>query len=373
MTGAENTAPQLKPQVMIVDDNVVNLQVARKALNEIYTTIPVTSGEMALNLMKKGLPSLILLDIDMPGMDGFDTLRHIKSNEATQHIPVIFLTAIDDNVSELESLQLGAVDYITKPFSIPLLIQRVNLHIELIAQKRELQHYNDNLMQLVSEKTETIEELQHAIIRALSELIECRDGLTGGHVARTQKYLRVMIDGLIRSGHYADEIEGVDLNVWVESAQLHDIGKVGTPDNILRKPGKLTVEEFDVIKSHPKIGESAIKSAMEMTSAKSFLSSAATVAISHHEKWDGNGYPYGLKEVEIPLVGRLMAVADVYDALVSERPYKQAFTHETAVEIIVEESGKHFDPKLVEVFLQCEHRFKWPVEKVEMELDLMQV
>ena len=357
MNVTQNPSAETKPQVMVVDDNVVNLQVARKALNEIYNIIPVTSGEMALNVMKKGLPSLILLDIDMPGMDGFETIRHIKSDEATSNIPVIFLTALNDGSSELEGLQLGAVDYITKPFSIPLLIQRVNLHIALIAQKKELQNYNDNLMKLVSEKTKTIEELQHAIIRTLSDLIDCRDGLTGGHVARTQKYLGVLIGGLVLSGHYADELEGVDLNVWVESAQLHDIGKVGTPDSILQKPGRLTVEEFDVIKSHPLIGESALIGAMEMTNTKDFLRLAATIAVSHHERWDGTGYPYGLKGLEIPLAGRLMAIADVYDALVSDRPYKKAFSHEIAVDIIIGEAGTHFDPVLIEVFKECSHQF----------------
>ena len=357
MAETQNISMGAKPHVMVVDDNVVNLQVARKALSEIYTIIPVTSGKTALTLIEKGLPSLILLDIDMPEMDGFETIRHLKSNDATRHIPVIFLTALTDGGSELEGLQLGAVDYITKPFSIPLLIQRVSLHIALIEQKQELQNYNDNLMELVSEKTKTIEELQHAIIHALSDLIECRDGLTGGHVARTQKYLSAMTDGLALSGYYADEIKGVDLNIWVESAQLHDIGKVGTPDDILRKPGKLTSAEFDVIKNHPIIGENAIKGAMEMTSAKEFLKHAAVVAISHHEKWDGSGYPYGLKGEEIPLLGRLMAIADVYDALVSERPYKQAYSHEKAVEIIVGDSGKHFDPVLVEVFKMNSHRF----------------
>ena len=347
-----------KSKVMIVDDNIVNLQVARKALSDIYSIIPVTSGQAAIDHLAKALPSLILLDINMPEMDGFETIRRIKENENTREIPVIFLTALDDNVSELEGLRLGAVDYITKPFSIPLLVQRVNLHIELIKQKKDLQNYNDNLMNMVKDKTKTIEELQHAIIHALSDLIECRDDLTGGHVSRTQKYLQIMIDGLVQSGSYSEEIKNADLNIWVESAQLHDIGKVGTPDNILKKPGRLTPEEFEVIKSHPLIGEKALKGAMEMTSAKDFLRYAAIIAVSHHEKWNGTGYPYGLKGEEIPLAGRLMAIADVYDALVSERPYKKGFPHETAVEIIVKDSGKHFDPVLVEVFQKCSSRFK---------------
>ena len=358
MIEKQDASLKTKPQVMVVDDNVVNLQVARKALSEIYTIVPVTSGKMALTLLEKGLPSLILLDIDMPDMDGFETIRHIKSNPATESIPVIFLTALTDSGSELEGLQLGAVDYITKPFSIPLLIQRVNLHIAMLEQQIALQNYNDNLTEMVKEKTKTIEELQHAIIHALGDLIECRDGLTGGHVARTQQYMQALTDGLVASGNYADIIKDADLSIWVESAPLHDIGKVGIPDIILGKPGKLTENEFDIIKSHPLIGESALKGAMEMTSAKEFLSHAAIVAVSHHEKWDGSGYPYGLKGEDIPLIGRMMAIVDVYDALVSERPYKKAFSHEIAVEIIVGDAGKHFDPILVDVFKANAHHFE---------------
>ena len=358
MDDKQGTSVKPKPPVMIVDDNVVNLQVARKALSEVYTIIPATSGKTALALLEKGMPSLILLDINMPEMDGFETIRHIKKNEATKHIPVIFLTGLDDTGSELEGFRLGAVDYITKPFSIPLLIQRVDLHIALIEQKKELEHYNENLMSMVKEKTNTIEELQHAVIYALSDLIERRDGLTGGHVTRTQKYLRTLANGLVESGEYANELEGVDMDLWVESAQLHDIGKVGIPDNILKKPARLTTEEFDVIKMHPLIGEQALTTALEMTSAKDFLSHAAVVAATHHERWDGSGYPVGLKETKIPLIGRLMAIADVYDALVSERPYKSAFSHEAAVEIIIAESGKHFDPVLVNVFKDRAHLFR---------------
>ena len=347
-----------KYQVMVVDDSIVNLQIAKKALGDVYNIIPVTSGKMALSLLTKRMPSLILLDIDMPEMNGFETLKHIKSNEATRHIPVIFLTAMIDSGSELEGLRLGAVDYVTKPFSIPLLIQRVDLHIALIEQKRELQNYNDNLMQMVDEKTKTIEELQYAIIHVLGELIECRDGLTGGHVARTQKYLKTLTEGLRLSSYYEDELRDIDIKLWVESAQLHDVGKVGIPDYILKKQSKLTAEEFDVIKTHPLIGEKAIRGAMEMTSAKDFLNYAAAVAISHHERWDGTGYPYKLKGLEIPLIGRLMAIADVYDALISERPYKKAFSHETAVDIIIRESGTHFDPVIVGVFKVYSHCFE---------------
>ena len=352
-----NVSLKPKPKVMVVDDSATNLTMAKNALSGVYNVLPVISGEMALKLMAKSMPSLILLDIGMPGMDGFETIKRIKSDEAINHIPVIFLTAMDDSVSELEGLQLGAVDYIKKPFSIPLLIQRVDLHISLIEQKKELQKYNENLAEMVKAKTKTIEELQHAIIHALSDLIECRDGLTGGHVARTQRYLKLLCDGLPQNPLFDEELAGCDIDLMIESAQLHDIGKVGIPDDILKKPGRLTPEEFAIIKEHPIIGANALKGAMDMTSDKDFLSYAAIVAISHHEKWDGTGYPYGLKGKEIPLIGRLMAIADVYDALVAERPYKSAFSHDTAVDIILQEAGKHFDPLLIEVFKQQEALF----------------
>lgn len=346
-----------KLRIMVVDDNITNLTVAKKALEDTYNVIPVPSGKKAIDLLTRVQPALILLDIDMPEMDGFETIKIMKCNDKTKDIPVIFLTAKDDGGSEIEGLKLGAVDYITKPFSIPLLLQRVELHIALVVQKRELQNYNENLTKMVKEQTEIISELQQAILHTLSDMIECRDGLTGGHVARTQKYLKIMVYGLMQSNYYKDELKGIDVNLLIESSQLHDIGKIGIPDNILNKPGKLSQDEFDFIKQHTVIGEKAIKGAMRLTRSKEFLNYAAIVAISHHEKWDGTGYPYGLVNKEIPLVGRLMAIADVYDALVSDRPYKKAFSHETAVDIIVGESGKHFDPNLIEIFKNQSEKF----------------
>lgn len=347
-----------KNRIMVVDDNLTNLTVAKKALEGIYSVIPVPSGEKALGLLNKVLPSLILLDIDMPEMDGFETLRHIRENDKAKDIPIIFLTAKGDDGSELEGLKLGAVDYITKPFSIPLLLQRIQLHVELVTQKHALQNYNQNLSDMVREKTEIISELQHAIVQTLIDLIEFRDGLTGGHVTRTQKYLEVLVLGLQESGYYREELSLIDFALLFESAQLHDIGKIAISDVILQKPGRLSSEEFEEIKKHALIGEQAIKRAMEMTRAKEFLNYAAVVAVSHHEWWDGSGYPYGIKYEKIPLCGRLMAVADVYDALVSERPYKSPFSHEKARDIILSESGSHFDPKLIEVFGRVADQFR---------------
>lgn len=364
MDSAQNASSKEKFRIMIVDDNVTNLTVARKALEGVYSVIPVTSGQKAVDLLSKTVPSLILLDIDMPEMDGFETIKLIKATEKTKDIPVIFLTAKDDGGSEIEGLKLGAVDYITKPFSIPLLLQRVQLHIELVAQREKLNNYNKNLSAMVNEQTEIISELQHSIIHALSELIECRDGLTGGHVARTQKYLKILVDGVTQSNCYADDLQDINVDLLIESAQLHDIGKIGIPDAILQKPGRLSQEEFETIKNHTLIGEKAIAGAMEMTRSKEFLNYASIVAVSHHEKWDGSGYPHGLAGRDIPLIGRLMAIADVYDALVSERPYKKALSHQEAVNIIVNESAKHFDPKLIDIFekradLFCEPGFNF--------------
>jgi len=347
-----------KKKIMIVDDNITNLTVAKKALEDLYSVIPVSSGKKALEFLSRTSPSLILLDIEMPDMDGFDTIHIIKANPDTRDIPVIFLTAKDDNGSELEGLKLGAVDYITKPFSIPLLLQRIELHIALVTQKQELANYNRNLSNMVKEQTEIISELQHAIIHTLAELVECRDGTTGGHIVRTRSYFEILLHALENSGSHSEEIIKWDLDLIAESAQLHDIGKVAIADSILRKPGKLTDEEFREIKSHPFVGENAIKSAMLMTKSKEFLSNAAVIAISHHEKWNGTGYPYGLSGENIPLSGRLMAIADVYDALVSQRPYKPAYTHEEAMRIITEDASIHFDPSLVEAFLRVSDQFR---------------
>ena len=356
---AENESQMMndKKKIMIVDDNITNLTVGKKALDSLYSVLPVSSGKKALDFLSKIKPSLILLDIEMPEMDGFETLRMIKANPETRDIPVIFLTAKDDSGSELEGLKLGAVDYITKPFSVPLLLLRIELHIALVMQKQELSNYNENLLDMVKEKTEIISELQHAIIHTLAELVEQRDGTTGGHIFRTQKYFDLLLHAMEKKAEYMEEISEWDLEHLAESAQLHDIGKVAIADSILRKPGRLTDDEFAEIKQHPLVGERAIMGAMNMTRSKEFLSNAAAIAISHHEKWNGSGYPYGLKGDEIPLIGRIMAIVDVYDALVSVRPYKPAFSHEKAVEIISSESGTHFDPKLVEVFMEIHEEF----------------
>jgi len=351
--------------IIMVDDNLSNLTIGTNVLESYYDLITLNSGELLLKVLEKKIPDLILLDVDMPGMNGFDTIKAIKSNKQYSHIPVVFLTAKSDSLSELEGLSLGAIDYIAKPFSPPLLLKRIELHIlvesqkndliekqdELIAQKKELQKFNENLREMVAEKTKTVLELQNTILSTIANLVESRDTNTGSHIERTQSYLRILMNALWKSDDYWDEVSEWDIELFLQSAQLHDVGKISIDDSILRKPGKLTPEEFTMIKEHAEIGKKIIEGIESKTSQHAFLEQARILTMTHHEKWDGSGYPLGLKGEEIPLQGRLMAIADVYDALISDRPYKKAFNHEEAVEIIKKDSGTHFDPGLVEIFL----------------------
>ncbi len=346
-------------KIMVIDDNITNLNIARKALEDLYDVILIPSGEKALSLFTRITPDLILLDVEMPGLNGFDVIKQLKASEPpVSQIPVIFVTAKDDNNSEFEGLNLGAVDYITKPFSFPLLRKRVELHLALIKQQNELYNYSQNLEKMVLEKTKVISDLQFDIIHVLSDMVERRDGSTGGHLLRTQNYLKVLLEAVQFENIYKDELEGIDIDIFTHASQLHDVGKMSIPDSILLKPGKLTKEEFEKMKDHTLIGEEAIKFAVSNMNENRFLEIAAIFAGCHHEKWDGTGYPRNLKEKEIPIEGRLMAIVDVYDALISERPYKEPFSHEKAVGIIIKDKGTHFDPLLVDVFSKISDVFK---------------
>ncbi len=347
-----------KSRIMVIDDSITILKIVRRALEGIYDIYTVSSGEEALPLIPEVKPDLILLDVEMPKQDGFETIKLIKQNDEIKHIPVIFLTAKNDIDFEVEAFGLGAVDYIAKPFATPLLIKRMELHLSMSEHEKMLTSYNQNLQQMVEEKTEIIKELQYAIVYTLADLVEMRDGSTGGHVLRTQHYFKVLLDYLAKHNIYQEELSGIDQRLLLEASQLHDIGKVAIPDSILLKPAKLTEEEFEIMKTHTLIGEKAIIKAMALTKDKEFLNFAAIVTISHHEKWDGSGYPKKLVGESIPLAGRLMAVVDVYDALVSERPYKKKMTHDEAKKIMVNGRGSHFDPVLIDSFLDIEDRFK---------------
>jgi len=330
--------------IFVVDDNNVNLMSADKALSEYYQVFTMPSASAMFGLLEDVKPDLILLDIVMPELNGLDTLKLLKSCSRHAEIPVIFLTSRDDNQTESLGFELGAVDFISKPFSHPVLLNRIKSHL--------------NIEEIIRERTEKLNKLKNSIISVLANMVENRDRTTGSHIERTTRYIRLLLKALIEHRVYFDEIGQWDLELAISSARLHDIGKIAVTDLILNKPGKLTAEEFETIKIHTSEGERIINSIIADTGEEAFLQFAKLFASYHHEKWDGTGYPYGLKGPGIPLQGRIMAIADVYDALVSDRPYKTVYSHADAMDIIRKNSGTHFDPELVAVFLEHEKEFE---------------
>ncbi|MDR0443685.1 MAG: response regulator [Treponema sp.] len=344
--------------VFLVDDSPINLNTGMAVLQGKYTVVTMSSGEKLLRMLEKTIPDLILLDVEMPEMSGYDTIKKIKSNTLTAEIPVIFLTAKSEPENELLGLSLGAVDYIIKPFSPPLLLKRIELHLLLQSQKNELRKFNENLTGMVKERTNDIAQLQNAIILWAAEMVEFRDEETGQHVERVQKYLELLLEAMGKMKPYADEVATWDIEAFLKSAPLHDVGKIKIRDNILLKNSRLTDDEFTNMKLHAQHGKMLLESLQQKVPNHAFLDYAKTLAYSHHEKWDGSGYPEGLKAQEIPLQARMMALADVYDALVSERPYKKAFTHEDAIQIISEGRGIQFDPDLADLFISLSLKIK---------------
>jgi len=354
-----------KKLVILVDDNPANLRIGKNVLAEKYAVATAPSAEKMFSLLENNMPDMILLDIDMPEMNGYEAIKVLKAKNETKDIPVIFLTAKTESDDELTGLTLGAIDYIIKPFQPPLLLKRIEVHLLVEDQKKtlekqtaELKYFNDNLQEMVEEKTQDVLELQDALLKTMAEMVECRDDITGGHIERTQTGVKILLGQIEKSNHYREETKGWDINLLIQSCQLHDVGKISIGDNILKKPGKLNDEEFEEMKKHANFGEQVIERIETMTKKSDFLKYAKIFAASHHEKWDGTGYPRGLKGNDIPLLGRIMAIADVYDALVSNRPYKKAFTHEEAVVIISEGREKHFDPVLVDLFLDASDEFR---------------
>ena len=340
----------LKKKVILVEDNITNLLAGKNALVDLYDVYTAPSGKAFFGLLEHARPDLVLLDIEMPEMDGYEVLQILKANAGTADIPVIFLTAKDEVVNELEGLSLGAVDYITKPFSPPLLRKRVEMHLLMREQQRELEQYNFSLQQMVEGKTKTIVALQNAVVNLLSVMVEYRDDQSGGHISRTRRYLAILMEEMTRKGVYRDELVTWDQDLVVLASALHDAGKLAIPDNILLKPGPLDAGELAIMKKHPEYGGEIIERVEHDPIDRAFIAHAKVMATTHHEKWDGSGYPLGLAGTEIPLQGRLMALADVYDALLFRRPYKGPIPHEDALEIIRRGSGSAFEPVLVEMF-----------------------
>jgi len=355
-----NTLPNTtKPTILVVDDTTDNLTLIVGLLRDDYTVRLANNGEKALKIAAASPPpDLILLDIMMPGMDGYEVCQYLKANRHTREIPVIFLTARAEVEDERRGLTLGAVDYITKPLSPPILMARVKTHLALKALADVLRSRNDDLECQVAARTAEIEAVQDVTIHAMASLAETRDTDTGNHLRRTQNYVKALAEHLRNHPRFISYLTNHNINVLYKSAPLHDIGKVGIPDRILLKPGKLDFAEFEIMKTHTTLGHDAIDHAgMSLGVDVAFLSVAKEIALSHQEKWDGSGYPEGLSGDAIPISARLMALADVYDALISRRVYKEPMTHTQASTIILSGRGRHFDPDIVDAFVTIQDEF----------------
>ena len=354
-----------KPTVLIVDDTPENLTVMNGLLREHYRTKIANSGARALQIAADNPhPDLILLDIMMPGMDGYEVCRRLKRDPRLAAVPVIFLTAKAEIKDEQAGFNAGGVDYITKPISPPIVLARVSTHLKLKAASDFLKDKNAFLETEVQRRTREVQLIQDVTIMAMASLAETRDNETGNHIRRTQNYVLALAKKLKSHRRFSAALDDQTIEMLYKSAPLHDIGKVGIPDAILLKPGKLTAEEFEIIKTHTTIGRDTIAAAEKLIDGPStFLRLAREIAHYHQEKWDGSGYPEGLRGDAIPVSARLMALADVYDALISKRVYKPPFPHEKAVAIITEGSGRHFDPDVVEAFLMIEGQFRSIAER----------
>ena len=346
-----------RQKIMLVDDSKVSLTIGKNILEKSYDVFALPSAGKMFDFLKHVTPDLILLDIEMPGINGYDAITILKGDQQYADIPVIFVTAKSSESDEYDGLALGAIDYITKPFSAVLLLKRIENHLTTQRQKAKLLDYNENLLKMVKEKTMQVFGLQNAIIATVADLVEFRDNTTGLHVNRTQKYLEAIIVKLIEDGVYKEEMLTWDLDIIVPSAQLHDVGKISISDTILNKPGRLTYEEQKIMQTHVQKGVEAIEKMERYGYFVDFLGHAKIIAGTHHEKWDGSGYPQGLKGRDIPLAGRIMAIADVYDALITVRPYKEAYSKEKSAKIIIEGAGTHFDPILIKTFEKLSDKF----------------
>jgi putative two-component system response regulator len=348
-----------KPTILVVDDTPDNLTLMSSLLKDDYRVRVANNGEKALKLAAmEEPPALILLDIMMPEMDGYEVCRRLKADERTRDIPVIFLTAKAEVEDEAMGLKLGAVDYITKPICPPIVLARVQTHLTLKASADFLRDKNAYLEAEVGKRTREVAAIQDVTIMAMASLAEARDNETGNHIRRTQLYVEALAQHLQGHPRFAEFLSDQNIKVLYKSAPLHDIGKVGIPDHILLKPGKLTEEEFEIMKTHTTIGRDAIAKAGHLLDTEGgFLRIAMEIAYSHQEKWDGSGYPEGLSGDDIPISARLMALADVYDALISRRVYKAPMSHEAASEIIHRGKGSHFDPDVVDAFFDLQDKF----------------
>jgi putative two-component system response regulator len=350
-----------KAIILVVDDTPDNLTLMSGLLKDNYLVKVANSGARALKIAQSETPpDLILLDIMMPEMDGYEVCRLLKADNKTRDIPIIFLTAKTEVIDETLGFELGASDYITKPISPPIVLARVETHLAVKRMQDFLKDKNTYLASEVNKRTAEVMAIQDVTINAMASLAETRDNETGNHIRRTQHYVKVLAEKVRfnpRFAHFLNNDKTIEL--LFKSAPLHDIGKVGIPDRILLKPGRFEPEEFEIMKTHTTLGRDAILQAeKDLGVEMPFLKYAKEIAYSHQEKWDGSGYPEGLSGDDIPISARLMAVADVYDALISRRVYKAPMPHEKAVEIIKQGKGTHFDPDMADAFLELQDEFK---------------
>ena len=346
--------------ILVVDDTPENLNLMYELLRDYYRVKIAGTGEKALAIAAVDPPpDLILLDVMMPGMDGHEVCRRLKRDPRVRNIPVVFLTAKAEVEDERAGLALGAVDYITKPISPPIVLARVQTHLKLKSATDFLRDKAAFLEQEVNTRTREVALIQDVTIISMASLAETRDADTGNHIRRTQHYVRLLAERLRSHPRFAAELDDTRIALLFKLAPLHDIGKVGIPDRILLKPGRLDAEEFDIMKTHAPLGHAALGQAEEVLGMSiDFLRFAREIVRSHHERWDGGGYPDGLAGDDIPLAARLMAVADVYDALVSRRVYKEGMPHAEAVKIIALGKGNQFDPDIVDAFVEIHDQFQ---------------
>ena len=355
------------PLILIIDDSLSNIELLGTILGETYRISFASSGAEGLELATRFPTDLILLDVIMPGIDGHEVCRRLKANPQTNDIPVIFLTSLESAADEEYGLSLGAEDFIHKPISPPVVLARVRNHLLLANNKRQLKRHNEELEHLVAERTKEVayrdQQLiaaQASTITAFCSLAEARDNETGNHIRRTQNYVRVLAEALRFHPRFRECLDAETIQLLFKSAPMHDVGKVAIPDSILLKPGKLSPEEWEVMKQHCAAGHNAIASAARELGGNdgTFLGYAAEIAYYHHERWNGKGYPFGLAGDAIPFSARLMAVADVYDALANARVYKPAFPHDECLRMMRAERGEHFDPDVLDAFLSISGEFE---------------
>jgi len=350
-------------KILVVDDSLVDMMMIKGILYD-YEIIDAYDGAQALDRVSKNPDiDLMILDLNMPVMNGFEVLEKLREMQMSKNISVLILTNYDELESEIKGLELGAVDYIRKPLNLESLRKRIEIHVNLKRASKSLEEVNQYLDAQVQERTKELVLTRNITINALVGLLEARDLESSNHTKRTQWIIKAICMKMRSNPSYNELLTDAYINTIFETSPLHDIGKVGIPDNILLKPGRLTTEEFEVMKTHVNLGMNALKVEMGEYKAPEFLKIAIECISGHHEKFDGTGYPKGLSGKEIPLPGRLMAIADVYDALISKRVYKEAFNHQFALDLIKSESGKQFDPEIVDVFMEIAEEIKEITER----------